>query len=139
MRDLYLLVLLLGLGVLLIVKLPFSGSLEKSRGYEDVSAQELQAWIEAGEELLLLDVRKKDEFESARIPGACLLPLGELKLKHSLLPANSRLVVVCRSGNRSSSAAAVLANKGADSVYNLTGGMLSWQGEIEKGEEGCRF
>ncbi len=87
----------------------------------------------------MIDVREKNEFDTGRIRGACLLPLGELEARQGLLNKDSNIVIVCRSGNRSSTAAALLAKWGFTSVYNLAGGMISWAGSTEEGEGGCRY
>lgn len=72
---------------------------------------------------LLLDVREPAEWERGHAPGALHLPLGDLD--PSAVPADRPVIAVCRSGNRSGAAAAVLARAGRD-ARNLTGGMTAW-------------
>lgn len=78
---------------------------------------------------LVLDVRDQKEFDAGHILNAKLIPL--LKLKESIGELERHrdrpLVVVCRSGQRSATACALLGNRGFDQVYNLSGGMLAWQ------------
>lgn len=74
---------------------------------------------------ILIDVRENDEWAAGHAPGAAHVPLAELD--PSAFPSHTRpLVVVCRSGGRSSKAAAKLAAAGLP-VHNLSGGMPAWQ------------
>ena len=74
----------------------------------------------------LLDVREPFEFDVARVDGAALIPLGALPTRAGELPADQPIHVICRSGNRSDTAARALVNAGFD-AYNVEGGMLAWQ------------
>jgi rhodanese-related sulfurtransferase len=74
---------------------------------------------------LLIDVRQPEEFREVHIPGAKLIPLGELERRLNELPRNREIVVVCRSGSRSGSAARHLTQAGYQ-VSNLRGGMIAW-------------
>lgn len=71
----------------------------------------------------LLDVREDHEWKSGHVPGAVHVPLGQLD--PASLPTDLTIIAVCRSGNRSSKAAEVLASAGRD-VVNLEGGMQAW-------------
>jgi glyoxylase-like metal-dependent hydrolase (beta-lactamase superfamily II)/rhodanese-related sulfurtransferase len=79
----------------------------------------------------VIDVREDSEFrgELGHIPGAVLIPLRTLANRAAELgPAkDERIVVVCRSGVRSSTAAAILTSLGFEDVSNLKGGMLAWR------------
>lgn len=78
---------------------------------------------------LVLDVREESEFHSGHILGAKLIPLIKLKERIGELERfrDKPIVVVCRSGNRSATATALLGNREFGQVYNLTGGMMAWQ------------
>jgi len=80
---------------------------------------------------LVIDVREESEFRGnlGHIPGARLIPLRTLADQASGLDAGKedRIVVVCRSGVRSSTAAAILTSLGFEDVSNLKGGMLAWR------------
>jgi rhodanese-related sulfurtransferase len=76
-------------------------------------------------EPFLLDVRQPEEFQANHIPGAQLLPLGELQSRLKELPKEHDIIVVCRSGNRSMTAATFLCSVGYQAV-NLQGGMIAW-------------
>ncbi len=60
----------------------------------------------------LLDVRQPEEYRSGHIPGAKLIPLGELHTRLKELPKNQEIIVVCHSGNRSLSATRQLVGAG---------------------------
>ena len=74
---------------------------------------------------VLLDVREDDEWSVGHAPGAIHMRLGDLDPSH--LAADKPIVAVCRSGNRSRTAATRLADAGLR-VYNLAGGMKAWEG-----------
>lgn len=101
--------------------------------YGNATASDVLARMEAGENLILIDVREPWEYEEGHIPGAQLIPLGLLQAHFDQLDKNAEIILVCRSGNRSGTAAATLAERGFKDVYNLVGGMLSWEGPVETG------
>jgi adenylyltransferase/sulfurtransferase len=94
----------------------------------EISAAELLARRERGEELLLLDVREPDEYARAHIEGALLVPMGELELRRQeLLKWRDRpLVVYCHHGGRSARACELLSGWEFRSVENLSGGIEAW-------------
>jgi rhodanese-related sulfurtransferase len=73
----------------------------------------------------LLDVRNPDEWETARVPGAPLIPLPELAERADEVPAGEPLYVICAVGGRSAKAAEHLRSLGVDAV-NVTGGTRAW-------------
>jgi rhodanese-related sulfurtransferase len=87
-----------------------------------ISPQQAAALAERGE-VLLLDVRELAEWEAGRAATAVHLPLGALEV--SAIPEDRPVIAICGSGNRSSKAAAVLAEAGR-AVSNMTGGMKAW-------------
>jgi len=74
----------------------------------------------------LLDVREPDEWAAGHIPGATLIPLGELPSRLGELERNAKIVVVCRSGNRSAEGRDILLGAGFPAVTSLDGGMKEW-------------
>lgn len=79
----------------------------------------------------ILDVREPAEFEGpmGRIPGARLVPLGELARRAGELAHDRPIIAVCRAGGRSAQATLILRQAGFDRVANLAGGMLRWRAE----------
>jgi sulfur dioxygenase len=109
------------------IKFPDIAQLSRVR---QVSATELQARIESGNRPFILDVREEDEFhgELGHIQGSQLIPLRSLPEKIATLNdlKGTEIVVVCRAGVRSTTAAAILTGLGFERVSNLKGGMLEW-------------
>ena len=78
---------------------------------------------------LVLDVREQNEYDAGHVLNSRLIPLGKLKQRIGELDKHKDqpIVVLCRSGNRSSHACAVLGKQGYSQVYNLAGGIQAWQ------------
>ena len=78
---------------------------------------------------LVLDVREQGEYDSGHILSSKLIPLGKLKERLGELEKYRErpVVVVCRSGQRSASACAMLGKQGFAQAYNLNGGIVAWQ------------
>lgn len=86
---------------------------------------------------LLVDVREQGEWDEARIPGAVLVPLGEVAARLDELPRDRDLVVFCRSGGRSARATRYLLDQGRRAV-NVAGGIMDWAKagyDLERGPE----
>ncbi len=101
---------------------------------ERISADEAKARIDSGDPVIILDVRTHEEYESAHIPGALLLPNEEIEdTPPALLPdKDAELLIYCRSGNRSNQAAHKLAAMGYTRVYDF-GGIINWPYETVTG------
>ena len=85
------------------------------------------------QEVLILDVREQDEYDSGHIPGAVLLPLGSISEESAarVIPEKDTTVLVyCRSGSRSKKAAKALAELGYTGIYEF-GGIRTWTYGIE--------
>jgi molybdopterin/thiamine biosynthesis adenylyltransferase/rhodanese-related sulfurtransferase len=95
---------------------------------EQVSPAEAAAEIEAGG-LKLVDVREPHEYEEAHIEGGRLVPPGLLRDEiAAVVPDHSeRVLLYCRSGNRSAKAAEQMAELGYENLANVEGGILAWQ------------
>ena len=78
-------------------------------------------------EIAVIDVREAWEYEAGHIPGAALIPLGELAERVDEVPRDRPVVLVCRSDNRSGQALRLLARQGFDNLSNMMGGMLAWE------------
>jgi rhodanese-related sulfurtransferase len=94
---------------------------------------ELKAKWEAGDDLLVLDVREAGELARAAFPFPVLhIPMGELPARIGELPTAGAIVCACHSGGRSASVVQFLRRQGFDAV-NLDGGILAWAREAGKG------
>jgi rhodanese-related sulfurtransferase len=74
----------------------------------------------------VLDVREPAEWAAGHIAGATLVPLGELSKRLAEVPKDRRVVVVCRSGNRSAQGRDILLGAGYPSATSMAGGMGAW-------------
>ncbi|MEN8189214.1 MAG: rhodanese-like domain-containing protein [Thermodesulfobacteriota bacterium] len=83
----------------------------------------------------LLDVRTENEYKQQHIPGAILIPVKELMGRFEELNADEAVLVYCRSGVRSKAAAQILLGEGFKEVYNMSGGIVAWQGHQAAGPE----
>jgi len=91
---------------------------------------EYAAWRRDKTPHFLLDVRQPEEYETARIEGATLIPLAELPVRLGELPKDAPMVVMCHHGMRSAHAVHHLREAGFDAV-NLSGGIDAWAREID--------
>ena len=98
--------------------------------HTNVTPEQARDLIASTEDLLVVDVRERSEYCDAagHIPGALNYPLssGVLYARYEELPMDRPLLVVCRSGGRSNSAANFLDSKGFGEVYDMLGGMNAW-------------
>jgi rhodanese-related sulfurtransferase len=83
-------------------------------------------YVQGAEGHLLLDVRTAEEFAQGHIPGAVNISVQELGDRLSEVPRDEPVVVYCRSGNRSATAAQLLRDAGYTAVFDL-GGIRAWQ------------
>ncbi len=97
-------------------------------GVWEVQPQWLEENLSAAQ---ILDVREADEFDGplGRIPGAQLIPLGEVEKRAEELDRERPVVAVCRAGRRSAQATVILHRAGFSDVANLAGGMLRWRAQ----------
>ena len=101
-------------------------------GYQQISQEEAKEMMDT-QEVILLDVREQDEYDSGHIPGAVLLPVGtidETTAAEVIPEMDSTVLVYCRSGNRSKTASAALAGLGYTAIYEF-GGINTWPYETE--------
>lgn len=100
---------------------------------KEITTQELLEKLTDGEALNMIDVREDDEVAEGIIPGAKHIALGELPERLHELDKDQHYVMICRSGGRSGNACHFLSEQGYD-VANMVGGMLDWEGEVEKSQ-----
>lgn len=92
---------------------------------------DLKEHMKANPSLQIIDVREPNEYASGHIPGAKLIPLGELAERYQEINKDADTVMVCRSGGRSGKACEILDKLGFQKIHNLMGGMLNWDGDVE--------
>lgn len=101
----------------------------------DLSQEEWAEQLKKDDNALILDVRTPEEVEEGYIPGAVNIDiyLGQEFLDElEKLDKSKNFYVYCRSGNRSGQACAILNSIGVQNAYNLIGGIMDWEGEIEE-------
>lgn len=95
-----------------------------------MTVSEYAAWRRENKPHFLLDVRQPEEYATARIEGAVLIPLAELPGRLGALPRSLPLVVLCHHGVRSAHAVHHLRAAGFDAL-NLSGGIDAWSRDID--------
>ena len=96
------------------------------------------AWAELQEQTsasVILDVRTAEEFESGYIKGALNMDIrggADFVASIEILDKSKSYFVYCRSGARSGQACQLMSQLGFSAVYNLDGGVLAWEGDLEE-------
>ncbi len=104
----------------------------ENASFKQISQKEAKERMDSGDEIIILDVRTKEEYDEKHIPNSILIPNESiLDERPELLPdLDAEILVHCRSGQRSKQAAKKLANMGYTNIYEF-GGILDWQYETE--------
>ncbi len=98
---------------------------------KEVTVTELKKMMDAGEGFQLIDCREMHEAEIATIGGE-LIPMGEIADNLDKVSRDKKVVVYCRSGNRSGAVVNALEGQhGYTNVYNLKGGILAWADQVD--------
>ena len=100
--------------------------------YQQITQEEAKEMMDT-QEVIILDVREQDEYDSDHIPGAVLLPVGTIdeNTAADVIPEkDSTVLVYCRSGNRSKTASSTLAELGYTNIYEF-GDINTWPYETE--------
>jgi rhodanese-related sulfurtransferase len=101
-------------------------SLFSGTATDTLTASQAKVRLDEKTPLYILDVREPEEFRAGHIPGAKLIPIGELGRRMAELPPDREILCVCQSGSRSSIATRQLNNAGYK-AFNLRAGMIGWQ------------
>jgi len=97
----------------------------------DISVRELKDRMDRGDAPILIDVREPNEHAICQIPGAQLIPQGQLAQRLGEFDPAAEIVVHCKMGGRSGRAVAMMRQHGFTNARNLTGGILAWINEID--------
>lgn len=99
------------------------------------TAQKVREYLEGAEsgEYNLVDVRQPVEYEKGHLPGARLLPVGQIADRIEELEPDRTTIVYCAAGVRSRAAASILERAGFREVHSMEGGMNAWQGLVAEG------
>jgi sulfur-carrier protein adenylyltransferase/sulfurtransferase len=98
-----------------------------------ISAKDLAAMQDRGDNIFLVDVREPNEYEIVSIPGATLIPKGEFLNGSALerMPQDKQIVLHCKSGARSAEVLAVLKDAGFSDAVHVGGGVLAWVSQVD--------
>jgi phage shock protein E len=102
-----------------------------SQGGFSMATEEALALWQAGK-AAIIDVRTPKEYQEGHIPDVPLIPLDQLENRLEEVPQDRQVLLICRSGRRSSLGTNFLRSKGFEQVYNIEGGMLAWHGPVVK-------
>jgi rhodanese-related sulfurtransferase len=97
----------------------------------EISPSQLSARLENSRDVDLIEVREPSEWRLGHIPGARLVPLGQIPDEIPRLDPARETIVYCKVGGRSRHAARQLVDAGIKNVSNLAGGILAWRDEID--------
>jgi len=106
---------------------------QKAAAGSTITATELKDMLDRDENIFLIDVREPNEYEIVSIPGAVLIPKGEFLSGAALerLPQDKRIVLHCKSGQRSAEALAVVKDAGFSDAVHVGGGVLAWINQVD--------
>lgn len=96
--------------------------------FANVDVDEAKKLIEQG--ITVIDVRTPQEYAEGHIPKAKLISLQEIETRLNEFSQDEQYLIVCRSGNRSAQASEILVQNGMKKIYNMTGGMNEWTGDV---------
>src|SRR4029079_3006322 len=99
---------------------------------QEITATELNELLQSGKDVQLIDVRQPAEYNFARIPGAKLIPLGEIIARMDELDDSRELILQCTMGGRRAPSIMALETAGyIAQTPNLRGGITAWSNEVD--------
>lgn len=98
---------------------------------DGISVNELSEILQKTPSAFLVDVREEEEVREVNLTPTTVIPLGEFEERYKELPKDQPVYLYCRSGRRSRIALEFLKTKGYDNGFNVEGGILAWQNEID--------
>ena len=97
----------------------------------EITPAETKQRLERGDKILLIDVREPWEFETCRIEGAKLVPMGTIPANLQALDTDDDVICYCHHGVRSMDVAAWLRGQGVAGAKSMAGGIDRWSLEID--------
>jgi len=104
---------------------------ESSDNISSITAVDLKARLDSGDNLVLLDIREEVETRICQIEGSVHIPMQEIPSRLSEIDMHSDLIVYCKTGERSHAVANFLKKSGFSRVANLDGGTLAWSETVD--------
>lgn len=99
----------------------------------EISVEDVKGKMDGGESFTLLDVREPWEFETARIAGAKLIPMGDVPSRaHQELDPDDHIIVMCHHGVRSMNVTVWLRQHGFENAQSMRGGIDAWSRRVDE-------
>ena len=113
--------------LLILLVLAAARSISMVSALDEVTPLQASGMV-AEQQAIIIDVREQDEWDDQHIPGAVHIPLGEVQNRIDEIVAykGQPIIMQCRSGRRSATAAGILEEAGFQDVSNLSGGIIAW-------------
>ena len=93
---------------------------------QELTPKEVKARLDAGEDLMIIDVREEWELGESKLPNIVHIPMDEIPMSLDQIPEDKPVVIVCRTGSRSDQVSFWLEGNGYGNIINLDGGMNAW-------------
>jgi rhodanese-related sulfurtransferase len=98
----------------------------------EITAEDVKAAVDRKEPVTLIDVREPWEYQTARIEGATLIPMGEIPSRaHQELDPEAHIIVYCHHGVRSMNVTAWLRQQGFEKAQSMAGGIDAWSRRVD--------
>ncbi len=99
----------------------------------EITAEDVKAMSDGGQRFTLLDIREPWEYETARIEGATVIPMGDVPNRaHQELDPEDHIVVYCHHGVRSMNVTAWLRQQGFEKAQSMAGGIDAWSRRVDQ-------
>ena len=112
--------------ILAVVTGIYTAKLLDKEEYYDITVLEAKELIEETPDLIILDVRTVSEYEENHLETAINIPIDELQIRLDELNKKNKIIVYCRTGNRSSTAIEILIEAGYTEIYHMYEGISIW-------------
>lgn len=111
--------------------LPEAAAENEKTAMLEIEPKEVREKLDRGEDFVLVDVREPHEAQICSIPGAKLIPLGDLPNRVGELDPDTEIVTHCKGGVRSMKALEFLKQQGFSRVRSMKGGILLWSDTVD--------
>ena len=98
---------------------------------KEITPREVKQRLDAGDDLLLIDVREPGEVQVASIEDAQVYPLSQARDWIDQLPRDREIIVFCHHGSRSAQVTMALMQRGYTDVLNMAGGIDQWSQQVD--------
>ena len=107
--------------IIIILSISFLFLACSNKGYKNVNIEKAIKLVNSSTNMVILDVRTREEYLSGNIPNAINIDVlsQDFKSKIDMLDKNKEYLVYCRSGNRSAIASSIMSTNGFLNIYNL--------------------